>query len=101
MLEMSIIIALIVLVIHASMWEGMIFEKVGVILYTLLPDFLHNPVYKCVICMTPWYACVICLLLQRFSTVHHTTFTYVAIILAATGINVLTDIMISAHDNGK
>jgi hypothetical protein len=51
MLTHAFIIAMIVLFIHASSWDGMIFEGIKKI---IKPEgHLYKPIYGCPICMTP------------------------------------------------
>lgn len=57
----SLIIALLVLFIHATTWEGHIFEGVKKIIPPDAGDF-YKPIYGCPICMTPWWGSVIYLI---------------------------------------
>lgn len=53
----SLIISLIVLFLHATTWEGHIFEGIKKI---IPPEGkLYKPIYGCPICMTPWWGSVI------------------------------------------
>jgi hypothetical protein len=40
------------------MQEGEIFESLGKFLEKHLPKKLHQPVFECNVCMTPWYGSV-------------------------------------------
>jgi len=53
-------ISLIVLFIHATTWEGMIFEKIKD--YIKPEGMLYKPLYGCPICMTPWWGTLLYLL---------------------------------------
>lgn len=56
-------ISLIVLFIHATTWEGMIFEKIKDF---IKPEgMLYKPIYGCPICMTPWYGTIMYLVFWR------------------------------------
>src|SRR5688572_13435545 len=56
-LSNSLVITAIVLFIHATTWDGMIFEKVKDL---IKPEgMLYKPIYGCPICMTPWYGTAI------------------------------------------
>lgn len=53
----ALIISLTVLFIHATTWEGHIFESIK----NIIPPKgkLYKPIYGCPICMTPWYGTAI------------------------------------------
>lgn len=49
----ALIISLIILFIHSTTWEGMIFENIKKI---IKPEgMIYKPIYGCPICMTPWW----------------------------------------------
>ncbi len=49
----ALIISLIVLFLHATTWDGMIFENIKKL---IKPEGnLYKPIYGCPICMTPWW----------------------------------------------
>lgn len=52
LLEQSLLLALSVTFIHATMWEGMIF---GFIRNNNAPSWLRKPVYECLTCMGFWW----------------------------------------------
>lgn len=53
----ALIISLIVLFLHATTWDGMIFQKIKDV---IKPEgMLYKPVYGCPICMTPWWGTLI------------------------------------------
>ena len=57
MIEQAVVIAMIVLFIHSTTWDGMIFSKVKDL---IKPEgILYKPVYGCPICMTPWWGTLI------------------------------------------
>lgn len=57
MITMALIIALAVLFLHSTTWEGMIFHKVSVVLNEA-PDWVKKPLFDCPICMTPWWGAI-------------------------------------------
>lgn len=59
MIEAAFIISLLVLSIHYSMQEGEIFEGLGKWFSNHLPYQIHQPVFECNVCMTPWYGSVL------------------------------------------
>jgi len=65
-MENSLIISLIVLFLHATTWEGMIFNAVKNV---ISPDkgWLYKPIYGCPICMTPWWGTLIYLIFFPFT----------------------------------
>lgn len=100
MLEVSIIISLCVLVIHASMWEGMLFEKLGLLLFERVPEWAHKPAFDCLICMTPWYGMVICAFIDAIGIIDYSIKFYPILVITATGINVIIDCLIGfINDN--
>lgn len=56
----AIYLSLIVLFIHATTWEGMIFEKIKD--YIKPKGILYKPIYGCPICMTPWWGTLLYLI---------------------------------------
>lgn len=58
MIEKVFICSFIVFAIWYSMQEGEIFGRLGRWLENL-PEWMHNPVFDCPVCMTPWYGTVI------------------------------------------
>ena len=55
MIVNAIIISLIVLAIHATTWQYMIFNELAHWLRKHLPLWLQNPLFDCPFCMTPYY----------------------------------------------
>lgn len=76
-----IIIALIIDAIHYTLMDGEIFGWLGKWLYETLPEWLHEPVFYCNICMTPWYGSLLMLAIWQ-------TWCW-WIVLAAMGLNVV------------
>lgn len=58
-MEIVLIIALFVQAIHYTMQEGEIFAALGDWFYKHLPKKIHQPVFDCPVCMTPWYGTAI------------------------------------------
>lgn len=63
MIEQALIISLLVLSIHYTMQEGEIFGGLGRWFENNLPYQIHQPVFDCNVCMTPWYGSVIYVLI--------------------------------------
>ncbi len=58
MIATSFIVAFIVLFIHATFWEGMIFSFISEKLKNL-PEYIKKPLYDCPICQSPWWGSLI------------------------------------------
>jgi hypothetical protein len=82
MLTQSLIISLIVLSIHYTMQEGEIFAMLGDWFNNNLPEKIHQPVFECNVCMTPWYGSVIYVLIWGVN------WQWPVVVIAAMGINV-------------
>lgn len=82
MLEIIIIIAIIVFAIWQTMQEGHIFHRLGVWFENHLPEWMHNPVFACPICLTPWYGSVLYWLIWGNSI-----FEWIVCVIAAMGLN--------------
>jgi len=54
MVELAFIIAMAVLFLHATTWEGMIFQKVPEWLWDV-PVWMKKPLYSCPVCMSFWW----------------------------------------------
>ena len=91
MLTASLIIALIVLFIHSTTWEGHIFESIKDI---IKPEWkISKPIYGCPICMTPWWGSIIYWLCIGISIPH-----WLLTVGAAAGFSVLFVVMIDLKD---
>lgn len=82
MLAASLIIALIVLSIHYTMQEGEIFSKLGDWFNNNLPEQIHQPVFECNVCMTPWYGSIVYVLIWGVN------WQWPVVVIAAMGVNV-------------
>jgi hypothetical protein len=87
-METSLLISFTVLFIHATTWEGQIWEDVGNWLDRKLPEWLSKPLYGCPICMSFWYGGIILFLLGWQFNV-----TFVLTVFAAGGISVINVII--------
>lgn len=58
MLELSFIIALTILFLHACTREGMIFSFIPEFFWNA-PVWIKKPLYDCPVCMAPWWGSVI------------------------------------------
>jgi hypothetical protein len=91
MIENSLIIALIILFLHATTWDGHIFQKVR---KWISEDFnISKPIYNCPICMTPWWGTLIYLIF-----IHYSFSDYILTIGAASGLSVISVVLIAAKD---
>lgn len=57
MIEQIIIISFLVYAVHATMWEGMIFEKLGDYFERTFGEFWSKPISTCPVCMGGIYGC--------------------------------------------
>lgn len=84
MLAISFSIAMIVQIIWYSMQDGEIFGFIGNFLQEKLPTKLHNPIFDCPVCMTPWYGTIIYWIIW-----HNNIKEWIIVVLIAAGINIL------------
>ena len=66
MIEYAAIISLSVIFINFLFQDGEILGSVGGWLTRVLPEPLHQPVFECAACMTPYYGAAIMLLNNQF-----------------------------------
>lgn len=83
MIEHSLIIAFIVLAIHYTMQDGEIFGKLGNWFANNLPHAIHQPVFDCNVCMTPWYGSAM------YVAIWGVNWQWPVVVIAAMGMNVL------------
>lgn len=79
----AITIFLLVLSIWYTMQPGEIFGKLGLRFSQNLPKQLHQPVFECNVCMTPWYGSVLYWLLYGYGVVD-----WLITVIAAMGLQV-------------
>lgn len=91
MIEQAIIIALIVLFLHATTWDGHIFEGIRKLVDE--DSKISKPIYNCPICMTPWWGTLIYWLFFNISLID-----WLLTVGAASGFGVLSVILIHAKD---
>lgn len=96
MIEAAFIIALVVLFIHVTTWEGMINNWVhGIFWYA--PTWIKKPLFDCPICMSIWWGAVIIIAGEFFGHWQcHGFFNEVIILFAAGGINTVLIYAISS-----
>jgi hypothetical protein len=94
MIITSLQISLVILFMHATTWDGHIFEFVRN--WIDEKKKISKPVYNCPICMTPWYGTLLYLLLFRFSFLD-----WFFTIGTAAGFSVIYVLLIEIKDNGK
>lgn len=96
MITTAIIIAFVVLFLHACTWEGMIFGFVSKKLHRL-PDYIKKPLYDCPICMSPYYGSLIILSSYYFGGHDLPSVNdWFLILLMAAGINTVLIYIVSA-----
>lgn len=95
MIELTLIISLVVLFIHATTWEGMINEWVSRVLWHA-PPWIKKPLFDCPICMAPWWGSLILLLFGVFTDNWLHPFIWVITLFAAGGINTVLIYIISS-----
>jgi len=84
----SLLISYAVLFIHATTWEGQIWEDVGNWLDRKLPEWISKPLYGCPICMSFWYGGIILFLFGwQFNVM------FVLTVFAAGGVSVINVII--------
>lgn len=92
----AISLAFIILFLHATTWEGMIFENLYEKTYKW-PTWLKKVLFDCPICMAPWVGSLL-LVIWGISTGHWLTAPqWIAVLLIAAGINTFIS-MISRHE---
>lgn len=103
--------ALLILFINATTWEGMIWETIVVHTTRLFrykttikdlmdraPQWIAKPGWDCIICMSPWWATGIGL--PIFYGGYHFTQETIAFILTTGGISVLIDTFVLGKREG-
>lgn len=94
MITTALIISLIVLFIHATTWEGQIFEGIKKL---IKPEgMIYKPIYGCPICMTPYYGSAVYWLFFKVSLTD-----WLLTIGSAAGLSVLYVLLIDIRDYGK
>lgn len=83
MVEAAFIISLLVLSIHYTMQEGEIFGGLGKWFSNNLPYAIHQPVFECNVCMTPWYGSLIYVLIWGVN------WQWPVVVIAAMGLNII------------
>jgi len=63
MIERIIILSLITIGICCTMWEGMIFERLGDMIEETFGEFWAKPLGKCYVCATFWMGGIAALIL--------------------------------------
>ncbi len=98
MITQALAIAMIILFLHATTWDGHIFE--GIRKYIDEDKKISKPIYNCPICMTPWWGSLIYFLLMPYGDM--ATWqgwqSYLLTIGAAGGMSVISVILIVIKD---
>lgn len=87
----AIVIALIILFLHATTWEGHIFNGIRKVIKP--KGMLYKPIYGCPICMTPWWGSLIFWIFVGGNIIE-----WLFIIFTAAGISVLFVILIALRE---
>ncbi len=85
------IIALIIFFLHATTWDGHIFEGIRKLIDE--NSKISKPIYNCPICMTPWWGTVIYWLFFGW-----TFQDWLLTVGAASGFSVISVVLIHAKD---
>lgn len=94
MIENSFLIAFIILAWHSFSWDGQIFSGIKKV---IKPEWkISKPIYGCPICATPWYGTIIYLLFMGSDPIE-----WFITVGAATGVNVISVILITIKDGLK
>jgi hypothetical protein len=83
LISRSVILTFLVVFIHASMWQGMIFAKAGR-LFSKLPTYIRKPLFECIVCMAPWWGVFIYTGIWQWNVVD-----VLLCVIVSAGINVL------------
>lgn len=83
MIEQALIISLLVLAIHYTMQEGEIFEGLSKWFEKTMPYGIHQPLFECNVCMTPWYGSVLYVLIYGVS------WQCPVVVITAMGLNII------------
>lgn len=89
MIEKVLIISLLVLSIHYVYQPGEIFGRLGRWLEGNLPYQLHQPVFDCNICMTPYYGTVLYWIIYGWWLNTASWQEWLIVIIGAMGINIV------------
>jgi hypothetical protein len=60
MIERIVLLSLTAIAICCTMWEGMIFEKLGDWIEKQVGEFWAKPLGKCYVCFTFWFSLIAC-----------------------------------------
>lgn len=82
---------LIVMFLHATSWDGMIFEDIKK--YIKPEGMLYKPIYGCPICMTPWWGTVI-----YWIFFHNSGVDWLLTIGAASGLSVIGVVFLAIRE---
>jgi len=93
MLESAVIISFLVLSIHYTMQEGEIFGALGTWFYKHTPEKLHQPLYDCNVCMSPYYGSVLYVL------IYGVNWQWPIVVITAMGINAAINKLSPDKDN--
>jgi hypothetical protein len=87
MLQTISITSLIIIFIHATTWEGMLFEFVNE-MFEDAPSWIRKPIFDCPTCMAPWWSLII-LFFMGYEIVSYKDL--VIIICSVGGLNTIID----------
>lgn len=85
MLEHAFIIFLLVLAIWYTLQEGEVFGKLGSWFEQHTPEIIHQPLYSCNVCMTPWYGSLLYIFIYGLNT------NLIIVVLCAMGFQVVVN----------
>ena len=91
MLQQAVVIALVIMFLNATTWEGMIFHGIRKLID---PEAaISKPIYNCPICMGPWWGTLIYILFF-----HESFKSYLLTVGAASGLCVIAVILLAIRE---
>lgn len=97
LLIIAICLAFIILFLHSTIWEGMLFEDIHEKTYNW-PKWLKKPLFDCPICMAPWVGSLLLAIWGISTGSWLTAPEWIAAVLVAGGINTF---IVMASRNGE
>lgn len=96
LIVIAIIVAFVVLFLHATAWEGMIFGTIAEKAFDW-PEWIRKPLFECPICMAPWWGSLILVIFGLATGVWFSWWQWAVILFVAGGINTLI-VLIKSND---
>ena len=100
MVELSFIIAMTTMFIHACTWEGMIFSIINDKLWNLTPK-IRKPLFDCPVCMVPYWGSLIIAVFCYRRGEWIDWFSWMMILATAGGVNAFMDSIIKHNESNR